>query len=390
MLRFQPASWLEGLLRPLTLLDPNGYVYVEFLAPDLRFAALLVLSLSALAMPRTRRFLSRPAWGTLAALWLAFFVWTFVIGNGRYLVAGLLVVGPLVVMLVRVMPFTASMRMTTLMALFGLQFFLVTQTFQHQVWALATWTDGPGLPLARDEAVVLRAKPATFVTISNISHSLLVPQFHPASTWVNLFGQVDLHPGLPEYTRWRRMMVVAQPRYVVLQIVRSRKLTQNEQPPPEEAAMVSSSLALYGLRRTGDLCEVVRSHWTVSGAGPSDPTTVHLAYWFCPIELGGSDTLPSVAPENPAREVVATLERLCPKYLPPGGGKATLVGDMVLVDYRDTDMRLYIESTGGVYYRHMRSLNPTRLGEAGEFRSGRAHVECDKLEGRYVLPWQRD
>jgi hypothetical protein len=62
---------------------------------------------------------------------------------------------------------------------------------------------------------------------------------------------------------------------------------------------------------------------------------------------------------------------------------------MTLVHYRDTDMRLYVESTGGVYYRHMRSLNPTRLGDAGQFTSGSAHIDCEKLEGRYVFPWQR-
>jgi hypothetical protein len=154
--------------------------------------------------------------------------------------------------------------------------------------------------------------------------------------------------------------------------------------------MVSSSLARYGLRRTPDRCEVVRSHWTSSGAVATDPAALRLAYWFCPIEQGAPEPSPAQIVDTPMPDAVAALEQLCPKYFPPGGGKMTVVGDMILVHYRNTDMRLYLESTGGVYYRHMRSLNPTRVGDAAELKAGRAHVECSKLEGRYVLPWRRD
>jgi hypothetical protein len=53
-------------------------------------------------------------------------------------------------------------------------------------------------------------------------------------------------------------------------------------------------------------------------------------------------------------------------------------------------MRLYIESSGGVYYRHMRALNPTRIGDATQFRAGSAQFDCDQVDGRYRLPWLRD
>jgi hypothetical protein len=88
--------------------------------------------------------------------------------------------------------------------------------------------------------------------------------------------------------------------------------------------------------------------------------------------------------------VVDEVERLCPKFFPPGGAKLMMVGDMLLAHYGGTDMRLYVESSGNVYYRHLRSLNPSRVGSAQDLKAGAARLQCDKLPGRYLFPWQRD
>ena len=203
MLRFKPDDWLEGLLRPFVLLDPQGFTYYELPAPDLRFAAILLMTGIFLVSGRLRARLSAPAWRTLIGLWLIFYLWTFFSGNGRYFMSGLLLAGPMLVLLAARLPFTHSMRLLLLAGLVGLQAMLVHQHFTHGMWALALWRDGPGVAL---EESPIKHEPALFVTISSVSHSALVPQFHPRSRWTNVTGQIDIMPGLPEYQPLRQLL----------------------------------------------------------------------------------------------------------------------------------------------------------------------------------------
>ena len=84
MLRFQPDGWLQGLLRPLIMADPVASIYFELPAPDLRPAALLLLLPLALWLGSLRRWPTGQAWRLPVALLLTLYLWTFVIGNGRY------------------------------------------------------------------------------------------------------------------------------------------------------------------------------------------------------------------------------------------------------------------------------------------------------------------
>ena len=41
MIRFLPDTWLDALLRPVAMAMPDGWIYVETMAPDLRFVFVL-------------------------------------------------------------------------------------------------------------------------------------------------------------------------------------------------------------------------------------------------------------------------------------------------------------------------------------------------------------
>jgi len=385
VLRFQPDSWLEGLMRPWTLLDPSGYIYIEALAPDMRFAALL-LSGAVLALSPARARLSRPAWRTLIALWVAFYVWTFVIGNGRYFVAGLLVVGPLLVLLVRSMPWTTSARALTLAGLVGLQAMMVYLSFMHGALALARWTQGPGLPI--DVDTPLRRQPALFVTVSAISHSALVPQFHPASHWVNLVGQATIRPPMPEYEQWRRVLKSTLPRYLVMYAVRP---PPKDGAPPDAAVEAQARVALagYGLARNEDRrCEMLRSHLQPDAATDDTGESPTLVYWFCPLR---GDTSPPPPPKAPdmTDEVFSAVEQFCPRYFPPGGGQPFASDAGVARTYRLSDTRLAVDTKGRVMFQYFRASSSTLIGSADAVRAGNFSFDCDKLPGRYLYPWQR-
>mgnify|MGYP001205321387 FL=1 len=387
MLRFKPDDWLEGLLRPFILADPNGFIYIEIQAPDLRFAALGALTVVLLIARRLSATEARPVSQTLVGMWLVFYIWVYVIGNGRYFIAGLLLVGPLLVALLARAPFTPPMRLTVLTGLLGLQAMVVHQHFVHGAWTLAQWTgSGPGLPL-RDTP--LRREPAGFLATTNISLSILVPQFDPRSRWANIAGQGNITPDKPEWATLNSLLATSLPKYAVLPIL-TRAATERMQPNPEVDQMLQRILGRYGLTRGTKPCEVIESHLRAPNLDKSNETTRPLAYWFCAVEVG-SRPQPQVPPSNPSpwRDVFAAVEQACPRFFPPGGGEEAVVSESVALRYYAmTDTRLYVDRHGNVMYRYLRAINPTRIGSIDDVRRGEFNVDCDKLPGRYRYPWQ--
>ncbi len=388
MVRFEPDDWLEGLLRPLVLADPSGYVYIEFQAPDLRFAALVALTLLLLATRRFSKPEARPAVRTLVGLWLIFYLWTFAVGNGRYFMAGLLIAGPLLVALVALAPFSPTMRVIVNVGLISLQLMVVTQHFQGSRWALMQWSGkGPGLALADSP---LREEPAVFLTVSSISHSILVPQFDPQSRWTNIAGLFTITRDTYEWGELHRTLALPLPKYAVIPIV-AGYASASEQPSSAVDVMLLRFLGPHGLRRNGRSCEVLRSnlHWHDPLAGEGQKMR-HMAYWFCPLEVGPTQGADTSGDSEPWSEAFAAVEKACPRYFPPGGGMLLVRRpDKVVHRYAATDTYLYVDDHDNVLYLYFRALNPTRIGSVEEVRHGKFTMECVKLPGRYRYPWQR-
>jgi hypothetical protein len=158
MVRFEPDGWLEALLRPLILLDPQAGVYFEDMAPDGRFAALAILALVVAFNRKRSATLTHPqrqlAWAFLAV----FFVWTFAVGNGRYFITGLMLAGPLLVAAWSLLPGTLAFRWLLLTLICALQLALVTSTYLPNRWGLVRWEHGDGIPI---EPTPLRQTPSS-------------------------------------------------------------------------------------------------------------------------------------------------------------------------------------------------------------------------------------
>jgi hypothetical protein len=386
MLRFQPDSWIEGLLRPLILADPVGYVYYELPAPDLRFALVALLAVVALIWRPMRNGVGTDGWRMVAGLGLMFYLWTFSTGNGRYFAAGLLLAGPVLVLLTARLPIARSTKLGVLAAMLGLQAMLVWQHFTPGQWAWAFWRQGPGLLLSDAP----RMPPALMITITNQSYSMLVPQFHPASRWVNLVGQSSLAPGMPDYDRFQRLLALGLPAYLVLPAL---NVKSNAAPAPDIIGMVDRSLAPYRLVADMDSCRLMVSHMTMRAPVGMDATNApRLGFWLCRIDVdAGKDAVPPGPPSSPFADVFAQIEERCPRFFPPGGGQTRESEKFVMRDYASTDSRAYVYSSAMlVAFRHTRALNPTVIGTIDEVLRGSYEIPCHKLPGRYVFPWERD
>lgn len=368
--------------------DPSGGVYFEAIAPDWRFAAFFLLMAVALTVGHARTHMSHAQRTGSVGVVLMLYAWTLASGNGRYFLSGLLMVGPLVVMACSLLPGTKALRASALGLVLVLQGVAVQLFFNPDLWGLAQWNEKrPVL-----EPSPLREQPAVFLTLSGVSYSILVPRFHPQSRWSNIAGQHLIGPGVPEYKRLQGLLASPLPKYLVVPTPYSLRSLQ-QQPEPERLKLMRATLGLFGLALQDLPCTLLQSQLN---PGPPDIAGQPLAlrgFWVCAVEPGpvthsGEDA--QLALSTRMADVFERIEQRCPRFFPPGDGKTSRYDGVTLRLYTGSDVKVYIGDNNQVFYRHFRAMNPTLIGTVADIRQGKFTLECEKLPGRYRLPWQRD
>jgi hypothetical protein len=388
MLRFLPDSVAEGLLRPFFMADPVAGLYLEDTAPDLRFAAFLLILGVAVFMKRRALPLTTGQGVTVIGTVLLLYVWTFASGNGRYFTWGLLLVGPLLVMACALLPASKSARWGILSLVLLLQLSMLGLSRVPNLWASVRTTE---VPLALN-ASPLREQPAVFLTVSKLSYSILVPLFHPQSRWANIAGQYNILPGTPEWTRLQTLLRDPLPKYLVTP-VRPKDHDPQGQPFGQTRVVLDNVLSHQGLQLVVNGCKTLWS--LLSGPGPVETEELRAkrGFWLCALEPRPlpTDVQPATADGRALaiREAMDAVERRCPRFFPPGGGQPSLVDGAHLRDYAMTDVRLWVIPEDLVLFQYFRAMNPTVLGPFEDVRAGRFTVPCDKLPGRYLPFWQR-
>lgn len=389
MLRFAPDSWIELLLRPFLLADPVAALYAEIHAPDWRFLLVAVLLLLAMLGRRGRQpVLDGTQWRALIGLTVCFYVWTLVSGNGRYFFWGLLLVGPLVVVVARRLPATRAMRNTVVLGAVALQGWCAWMTYEPNVWMLRPWEKGPGIARSTHE---LASRPGVFLTVDAISHSVLVPVLHPGSRWSNISGQQDLQPGMREFAQLQQLLASPLPKYGVIRAARSA-MTDDQQPTEAAWAVIRRTFAAHRLVPAPKPCVFLRSNFGGYAFELQTRDDNERGFWFCELASAapgapGPGGRPARAPE--LDDVFAQVERHCPRYFPAGNALTRPGDDGVVRHYSHSDTSLSINQAGLVYFKNMRALNPTKLGSIADIRAGRFQLDCHRLPGRYQPPWER-
>jgi hypothetical protein len=387
MLRFLPDGWLEALLRPFLMIDPRGGIYFEDMAPDWRFAMFFVFTAVALAARRLAGGLAFEQRQLVIALPVLLYVWTLSIGNGRYFMAGLLLVGPLLVLSLRLLPGTAGFRWAALAVVVGLQGFVMVANHEPNRFGLVRWQHGAAVSLPPSP---VRESPAVFITNTPISYSILVPQFHPQSRWANVVGQSDIKPTSREYKPLMAMLASPLPKYSVMPIA-FQGVGPDRQPLPIVRQIYGQQLARFGLTLTDAPCYVLPSN---VGPGPPDPAMDRgrlRGFWVCPLAYTASAIdAPAAEPILPLRvaQAFAAVEQRCPRFFPPGNSNDR--ADDILSRRYPTDVALLVDVTDSVFLKYFRAMNATRLGTVDEVRRGTFELPCDKLPGRYHMPWQSE
>lgn len=394
--RFTPDVFLEWLLRPFLMADPSAFLYVEFMAPDLRPVILMaMLFIGAFFGSLTRR-LTGDSCRLLIGFGLSFYMWAFVIGNGRYFLAALLLLGPLIMLAWRSLPGTKPFRWALLVLVGGLQAAALASSYKPDVWGRADWVSGPGIDIEESE---LRRQPAVFIMASVNAYSVLVPRFHPDSRWAQLVGQRDISPVAHEYASVVELLSSPLPKLLVIPIPGGWS-DKHQQPDVELRKLLGQSLTSYGLALSGQPCTVLRSSLPSISAGvatTSQPGAVQKeperGFWFCPMSYSDADRIAAAAKPPAASQwsdVFDAIEHRCPRFFPPGGGVTREFEGMASRWYPGMDTLISVRGVDDVTYKYFRALNHRAIGSVVDIRAGKFHIQCDKPPGRYRMPWSEE
>lgn len=409
MIRFSPDNWVEAVMRPLTMALPQSWVYTEIMAPDMRFVILLFLCAAwallqlrkdgAEGLPTRLRVL-------LAVVFLSFPVWLATGGNGRYFMAMLLLVGPVMVAVWRALPLKSVTRWLMMTWFVAMQITAIQanppwapfDSLEWVRWKGKTYFDLNTATVAQDHGV-------TYVTLPGQSNALVAPLFPADAQWINMTsfqGQDFVSNPRPVVIEARRRLKAARDLRL---LVRSqpRQATPDGGLPDEVARKVlDAHVAPFGMKLSMRApCKLLPSTTFASMTSlvSSDtPATVtwlkaHAGFWVCPL-----DWAPQVAPVTqvvqriPVRadEAVRKVEALCPRLFPPGQSVYRRTGYGYERGYAESDANMaYVEGENSIYVKMFRALNPQSVGTVDEILRPDFHLDCGGFVGREGMSWHR-
>jgi len=388
MIRFEPDTWVDAVMRPFAMAAPDANVYVEIPAPDLRFAVLVFLAIAALLAWRRLGAKRKPVLVLLAFTALSMWPWLGTSGNGRYYIPLLLAVGPLCVGLIALLPLTRYFRFFLALLVLALQVFVVAQNSPWGAWAWLAWKDAPYFHV--DAPPDKGEQPVTYVTISSISYSLIAPQFPASARWINLSA------ASPRDAAWAQQFIAQANSLTLVAPSIRQQMTADRQPTEEvrtalDALLIPQKLSL----EPGKPCSFLPSKGlagiAIRNGREDDARSAEFGFWLCPLRypvMSSAATKPTAPPLTQA--VFDRVEQLCPRFFQPGTGVTQIIFGGVVRHYSESDTRVYVLDDSAVLYKFWRALNPVQIGSIDDVLSGRATIDCANIRGRSGLPWERE
>jgi hypothetical protein len=402
--RFIPGTLVEALWRPFKMLDPVSMVQEEVRAPDLRYAALIVL-LGVLLMRRALRGLAPPAPAApagssghvssgraLAALACGLGVdwalWLSQSGNGRYFLPMACVAAVVIVALLpRLLPTQPGVRAFILAIVIGIQALQLWMGTDFR-WNPAPW-GGAWFKVAAPET--LRTEANLFLTIGVESKSFLAPYFADSSGWVNFSGGYALGPDGPGGARVAALINRFSPHLRVL--VDGKRLYSDTERRPPLRSQVDAKLARFGLRVDTDDCATITVHdlpppleIVVSRSAPIEPQSRDTTYLVtCHVVPDLTEHAADLTRKRAADLVLDRLEDACPDLFRPRRLLSEPEGEGWQRIYMDTDLIAWV-SHGWLKFRNpMRSDNMVNLGRESDWAAAPPPLACGRNDGHYFI-----
>jgi hypothetical protein len=385
--RFRPSGLVDAVLLPFQMVTFRSWIYVEPVAPDLRFATLVIVT-ACLLLKQLPRLAAKLRIGTAAVplatqsspnapvrfallfCCIAYVLWQVTSGNGRYALPLMLFAGPMLVLAVRHL-FLAYQPS----AIVGLAVLLLVHAFHaasagNPRWSPAPWTKQW---LEIDVAPELKSEPFGFITPDINSYSAIAFALHPDSRFLGLGGSFPIDPDGPGGSRAKRFLAEHRGRTRILlgtSIVRQR--TAGRMPL---VRLADERIAGWNLRVVPDDCLKI----TLPDHNLIDDAPLFLA---CAVTEGS----PLRDRQNVERQMVARvfdrIERTCPMLFRPAGGYILFVNGRWVREYSSTDIRMFASSGRVRFTRFQYGPFEVDLGTVDEWLHGNPAKapECRPLQ----------
>lgn len=383
MIRFVPDHWFDGLMRPFLLLDPVAWLYTEIIAPDGRFAILLLLILLTTFLYRDQREFHFSRLSLFICFFSCFYLWVFITGNGRYFFWGFVLVGPMLVYILKQLPGSLAFRNTLIVGTVGLQGWVSYITFVHDAWSVAPWpVNSPS------DFSLMNYGPSVFFTGDDISNSSIIKRFHIDSRWSHIASH-QMNGKSIDHQRLAKLIDDPLPKYAVF--YGQRHQTESTTGPPsislERQSFLLSKINLE-LREGG--CNFWENDYAWLYGTNKSIDLVKNGFWFCLVNKKNSDydSLQSKSNQN-SNLTFSILEFECPRILPPSSAHTQLGHGVTFRYYNHSDTGVYVYKDGRVFLKNYRAANPTFLGLEEDVIQGKFYLDCGRIPGRYQPPWIR-
>jgi len=372
--RFALHSFADILLLPFRMLLPQQWVYVEFTAPDVRFAVAVVIllalaarvlrresgSLRILKLPTTDRKLF-----TFFAASLA--LWLYSSGNGRYGLLVLLLAGVCIARLVELLlPLRAARNVLLVIALLQITVSVVAAPVRG-------WVSGPWSHAWFPISVPKEGKTdrAVYFTVETLTLSALIPFLNAGASFVNLRGQYSIRPGGPA---WQRVEALLAKQGGHARSLGRAYFTDSEGvPSPELVRIYDSTYARYGFRMDPQDCYLIQ--WRKDDADMLSRAANLVAKEFrspprrfafsCALRQAPPDPQEIAAEERISR-VFDHIERVCTNIFHGENGLTERLGSDWTRTYVSVDGHLDTQGER-VFFVPIHSLEHINLGTLGDW-----------------------
>lgn len=409
MIRFLADAWWEALLRPFAMAAPNGWVYIEIVAPDFRFLfaiGLAVVTLGYLLRGRVPANVVRNAAAMFALTSFSFVVWMATTGNGRYFMPYLVAIGPLCVGLVYTWKCSKSMKAIVVALLTGVQGFALYQNNPWEPfdsWESVPWIQSPYFSVDIDPKAI--DPTATYISVSSLSMSLVAPLFPSSARWVNLsvFNGSDVEKNGGIYEPVRTILKTSKSLKLFQRSAPREMIGETHQPNAKAIAAINGYLQPHSLAiRLPTDCILLRSkslQFTGLIATDDDPVEAEqvreqTGFWVCSLDFPVSSPVKNAEALDEgvllAERVLQKMEKLCPRYFAPGQDLVGAHPAGYARTYVTSDSTLIVTRQGDLYIKYERALNPQRLSSVAELLSPGYTINCNSFRGRAGLPWDRE
>ena len=375
--RFIPTSFGAALWRPFAMIAPNDMIHVEWAAPDLRYALLLLAAaLSLLVWGWKRRHgeaalqagVARDGSGrALAALGAGFLfdwvLWLMGSGNSRYFIPMACVAAVVAVALIfRVGSAWPKVRNYLLLTAFLVQFYQLH--FGTQYSSNIPWNGEPWFQVVVPQS--LASEPELYFSVGIQSNSFLAPYLAPGSGLINLEGDYTLGPDGAVGKHIETLVRRYSPRLQIL--IRDGRRDAGYDASLPKLVNASDALEPFGLQLDTSLCQRIVVHGmssspiaTSTGRSPlkqslAQATTAY--YVACRVVTQKARDPALVSAESNANLALDHLEDACPALFQPRRPASYLLGDskdgyIWARQYGDTGMLAWVDKGWMHFQRFM-------------------------------------